>query len=165
MAHSRPCIPYQFIFLALISLNSFPHCLLASPTNVDSDGFAIHGYDPVSYVSGNPESGYSQFECSFNGVKYRFINESNKLLFMKSPEIYTPAYGGYCAWAMLEGEKVDINPRRFKIIEGKTYLYYDGFWGDTLKKWNTLSATQPESQLVQKADQHWEKLLKKSSEN
>jgi hypothetical protein len=59
---------------------------------------------------------------------------------------------------MLDGEKVDVDPESFKIIEGRLYVFYDGFFGDTLKKWNARSQKEPESALVEKADNHWAKI-------
>ena len=76
-----------------------------------------------------------------------------------APEKYLPAYGGWCAWAMLDGEKVDVNPERFKIIDGINYLYYDGFWGNTLKKWNKLAEKGSEAALVRQAGGHWQKIV------
>ncbi len=59
---------------------------------------------------------------------------------------------------MLDGEKVSINPKRYKIIQGKTYLFYDGLWGNTLKKWNKLTKKQTEEEMISSANNHWKKL-------
>ena len=122
------------------------------------DGLAIQGYDPVSYFSGSPVPGKSSITASYNNAIYNFSSERNKALFLESPDQYLPQYGGWCAYAMLEGDSVDINPESFKIIDGKLYLFYDGFWGDTLKRWNKLTDKQPETELVTTANKHWNEL-------
>lgn len=52
------------------------------------------------------------------------------------------------------GEKVDINPETFKIIEGKLYLFYNAYFNNTLKSWN-----KNQSGLKAKADANWEKII------
>jgi hypothetical protein len=37
---------------------------------------------------------------------------------------------------MLDGEKVEVDPLSLKPIDGRTYLFYNVFWGDTLNRWN-----------------------------
>ena len=128
--------------------------------NLDDDGYALQGYDPVSYHQAQPRKGRAEFNTAYNGVRYRFDSQANLDQFRTDPDRYEPAYGGWCAWAMLEGEKVDVDPESFKLINGRLYVFYDGFWGDTLKKWNTLSQEEPEPTLVQKADTHWSKISK-----
>ena len=80
------------------------------------------------------------------------------MAFESNPERYLPAYGGWCAYAMLEVDKVGIDPESFKIVEDRLYLFYNGFWGDTLKRWNKKLAKKPESELVSQADRQWESI-------
>ena len=47
----------------------------------------------------------------------------------------------------------------FKLIDGTTCLFYDGFWGDTLKRWNKKLQKTSESSLVSEADANWAKIL------
>jgi hypothetical protein len=59
-------------------------------------------------------------------VTYRFSTDANRELFKKNPEKYTPAYNGWCAWAMSELDaKVDIEPSAFDVHKGKLYVFYD----------------------------------------
>ena len=81
--------------------------------------------------------------------------------FKANPATYLPAYGGWCAFAMLDGKKVDVNPKRFKVIDGKTYLFYDGLFGNTLKKWGQLARKDSEEKLIKKATEQWATLLRK----
>ena len=126
--------------------------------NLDDAGVAIGGYDAVSYFSGKAQQGQTSLSHQHEGAIYRFATEENREKFIAEPEKFLPAYGGWCAWAMLEGEKIKIDPESFKIVDGVTYLFYDGFWGDTLKKWNELAAREGEKNLVVKADGFWREI-------
>ncbi len=120
------------------------------------DKIGVHGYDPVSYLAeSSAREGKKEFQSNHDGVTYYFSSKKNLDLFKATPEKYAPAYGGWCAYAMAEGEQVDIDPKTFKVINGKTYLFYNGIWGDTLKKWN-----KDETGLKSSADKQWEKLVK-----
>ena len=125
--------------------------------NIGKSGLAVKGYDPVSYHTGEALKGSETITADHDGMQFRFVSEANRAAFEANPAKYMPAYGGWCAWAMLEGDKVDINPDRYKIINGQTYLFYDGFFGNTLKKWNKKAEKTPEPDLVQLADDHWRK--------
>ena len=72
--------------------------------------------------------------------------------------MYEPAYGGWCAWAMLEGDKVDIKPKRYRVVNNKTYLFYDTFFVNTLKKWNRLASEESEANLIRRADEQWNRI-------
>ncbi|MBL0340023.1 MAG: YHS domain protein [Bacteroidetes bacterium] len=119
-----------------------------------TDGVAIQGYDPVSYFTENKEvKGSSKFSARAEGILYHFSTEANKALFLKNYSKYEPAYGGWCAYAMgSSGEKVEIDPATFKIIEGKLYLFYNAFFNNTLKTWN-----KDEVKLKKQADANWNK--------
>ena len=52
------------------------------------------------------------------------------------------------------GEKVDIDPETFKLLNGKLYLFYNRFFNNTLKLWN-----KDEKNLNAKADANWHKLF------
>jgi hypothetical protein len=122
------------------------------------DGLAISGYDPVSYFTTNgPKLGDKKIAVRHQGATYYFSSQNNKELFLKSPSKYEPQYGGWCAFAMGDyGEKVEINPKTFKIIDGKLYLFYNAYLNNTLKSWN-----KDEKNLKNKADKNWAKTTNK----
>lgn len=125
--------------------------------NLDKNSLAIQGYDPISYFEGKPAKGLAQFLVFYKGVQYYFTNTAHKDLFLKTPEKYEPAYGGWCAYAMGEyGDKVEIDPTSYKIVNGKLNLFYYSFINKTLNKWNTN-----EVNLKTKADINWNNQLKK----
>ena len=116
---------------------------------------AIQGYDPVAYFTQKKAvKGKSSITTTYDGVTYNFSSQANKDLFLKKPSSYEPQYGGWCAFAMGDyGEKVEINPETFKIID-ELYLYYNAFFNNTLKSWN-----KDETNLKKKADANWKKII------
>lgn len=119
------------------------------------DKVAIEGYDPVAYFSDKAVEGHKKFAAEYKGVTYYFSSENNKNTFLENPSKYEPQYGGWCAYAMGEnGEKVGINPKTYKIIDGKLYLFYNAYFTNTLKSWN-----KDEDKLKPKADEYWNELL------
>lgn len=120
-------------------------------------GFAIEGYDPVSYFQDTPKKGNNKYIVAYGGVKYKFSSKENLDTFNKMPKTYMPQYGGYCAYAIaVNSEKVSINPKTYEIRNGKLYLFYN-FWGmNTLKSWRKKS---PENLKI-KADLNWKVITK-----
>jgi len=45
--------------------------------------------------------------------------------FQTGPNQYVPAFGGYCAYGVAVGAKLDGDPRYWKIVDGKLYLTFD----------------------------------------
>jgi YHS domain-containing protein len=118
---------------------------------------AIQGYDAVAYFKqGKAVKGKKELAVNNQGVIYYFSSAENKQEFLQHASKYEPEYGGWCAYAMgANGEKVEVDPETFKIINGKLYLFYNKFFNNTLKTWN-----KDESNLKSKADQNWAKIVK-----
>ena len=126
--------------------------------NLEDDNIAIQGYDVVSYFIGTPQKGNKLLTYEFEEINYWFNNADNLALFKKQPEKFEPVYGGWCAYAMGEtGEKVKIDPKTYKIIDGKLYLFYNFYFNNTLIDWN-----KAEQQLKTKADAYWQKIIDNS---
>ena len=87
------------------------------------------------------------------GITYRFASEEHRKLFVADPWKYEPAYGGWCAFAMAKGEKVDVDPESFRILDGRLFVFYDGLFANTRKSW-----LEDEAVLLKKADEAWVKL-------
>ena len=123
--------------------------------NLD-ENIALQGYDPVSYFKGKPVKGSRENALNNQGAIYYFSTAANKEEFKKDPSKYEPEYGGWCAYAMGEkGEKVSVDPKTYKIIAGKLYLFYNKFFNNTLTDWN-----KDEANLKKKADINWMKTFK-----
>ncbi len=123
--------------------------------NLAKDGLALEGRDPVSYFAegaSEPLKGDEALTAAHAGVTYRFANEENRRRFLASPERYEPAYGGWCAYAMAQGKKVEVDIDSFRVEEGRLLLFYKGFLNDTRKKW------AKEGDLAPKADEHWKRI-------
>lgn len=127
--------------------------------NVDKVGIALQGYDPVAYfIDHKAEEGKKDIATVYNGITYRFASEEHRHTFKAAPARYEPQYGGWCAYAMgATGEKVEINPKTFKIVDGKLFVFYNKYFNNTLEKWN-----EDESQLKNSADKNWTKFVKLS---
>ena len=142
-------VKYLFITLVLsISITSF------AQVNIQK-GYAIAGYDVVSYFKGKPVKGSYAYMVNHKGVKYKFTSQDNANSFKKMAEKYVPMYGGYCAYAMAkDGSKVKINPSTYEIKDGKLYLFYNSGGNNTLDKWNKEGA----STLKEAADKNWKSI-------
>lgn len=127
--------------------------------NLGKKSLALTGYDPVSYHTGKPKKGSSKLAVRFKGVIYRFANDANKQTFLKSPSKYEPAYGGWCAWAMREGSKTEIDPQSYLVLNDRLYVFYNGFWGDTRKDWIELAKKDTDAALIKQADKGWKKFV------
>ena len=122
--------------------------------NLNKSGLAIDGYDPVAYFKKNKAiEGKKEFAVNHQGAVYYFSSAENKDAFTKNPSAYEPQYGGWCAYAMgKNGDKVNVDPETFKIINGKLYLFYNRFFNNTLTSWN-----KDEANLRTNADVNWQK--------
>jgi YHS domain-containing protein len=142
------------LLTALAALTIAVHAQTPQKTNVNvnSDHVALGGYDPVAYFEQQrPVKGSAAIAAQNNGATYWFSTLANKKRFVDSPSSYQPQYGGWCAYAMgAEGEKVEVNPETFKVLDGKLYLFYNKFLHNTLETWN-----KNENELKTKADKNW----------
>lgn len=108
--------------------------------NLDAKSrLAIAGYDPVAYfpeAGGVAKEGLATITSDYKGAVYRFATTENKAKFEANPAKFEPAYGGWCAWAMLDGEKVEVDPKSFIVRGGRLFLFFNGFFADTKAKWS-----------------------------
>jgi len=148
----------MFLFLLLFTVSAFSQNESKRIVHFNLEGkVGIQGYDPVAYFKqGKAIKGKKEIAVTYEGVTYNFSSAVTKGLFLKNPSGYEPQFGGWCAYAMGDsGEKVEINPETFKIIDGKLYLFYNAFFNNTLKSWN-----KNEVNLKNKAETNWKKILK-----
>lgn len=143
------------LFIAILFTNTFSF----AQNNVlhfnHKAKLAISGYDPVSYFNNNPLQGDIKLSHQHEGLIYYFSSKENLDQFKKSPSLYIPQYGGWCAYAMgIDGSKVKIDPNTYKIIDGKLYLFYNFYFNNTLEDWN-----KDEIKLKAKADEYWLKIM------
>jgi YHS domain-containing protein len=153
----RADMKLMFSVILLVTTFAYSQPSLRSTQFNLEDGLAIQGYDPVAYFTSNKAvKGKKEFEYKHDGVAYRFASSANKEAFVKNPARYEPQYGGWCAYAMgANGEKVEIDPGTFKIVDAKLYLFYNSLFNNTLPKWNN-----EEADLKNKADRNWKAIYK-----
>jgi YHS domain-containing protein len=105
----------------------------SAPVNVDGNGLAIQGYDPVAYFTQNkPVKGSSEFTAEYEGATYQFSSSENQETFSADPAKYAPQYGGYCAYGLAYGSKAPIEVDKFTVVDGKLYLNFNG---DIQSRW------------------------------
>ena len=88
---------------------------------------AIRGYDPVAYFTENKAiEGSERFSHHWLGATWHFASAKNRDLFVRQPLKYAPQYGGHCADGVSLGTiTTNIDPKAWRIIDGKLYLNYD----------------------------------------
>lgn len=118
---------------------------------------AVEGYDVVAYLDDHEaRKGSPSFASAYRGVTYHFASAEHRAAFARDPERYLPTYGGWCASAMgAKGTKVEIDPRNFKVKDGRLFLFYKSAFGDALKDWN-----KHEREWEPAADANWKKLTR-----
>jgi len=122
-------------------------------------GFAVEGYDVVSYFEGTPTKGNKKITTEYDSVTFSFSTKEHLEQFKANPEKYVPQYGGYCAYAVaVKGKKVSIDPETYEIRDNKLYLFYNAWGTNTLELWTKEGAAK----LQADADKKWEKIYKKN---
>ena len=116
------------------------------------DGLALKGYDPVAYLRAAPERGAKEHHTSFGGVAYRFASEASRTAFLEDPTAFEPKYGGWCAWAMAQGKKVEVDPEAFVRDEEGLFVFYDAAKRD---EWIAARATMKPD-----GDEHWARITR-----
>lgn len=120
-------------------------------------GYAVSGYDVVSYFTNEVKKGDNNISVTYEGATFLFSNSANAKLFKENPIKYAPQYGGHCSYAMaVKGEKVSSDPNVFEIRDGKLHLFHRA---EGLTNWKKEG---PEK-LRDKADKNWAKLVKTTS--
>lgn len=147
-------------FNALAGDNWFYH--------MDSEGLALQGYDPVSYFDyDQPEKGEAELKFIYEGVIYQFVNQQNIKKFRKNPDRYLPQYGGWCAYRLghipeEEGwgqSRIPADPRNYKMIDGKLYLFSKTSQTNGLNLWEA----HDEKEMISRADEFWQSRVKLAS--
>ena len=123
--------------------------------NLPSSGLALEGYCPVAYFAVNkPVKGKPEHASTYNEVTYYLVSAEAKKAFDANPEKYIPAYGGWCAFGMTVEDKFPVDPRNFKIVDGKLLLFLNNKNVDARQLWNQGD----EQNNLKKAAGHWQKV-------
>ncbi len=115
-------------------------------------GTTLKGYDAVAYhTAGRPVEGSTRFSYRWRGATWHFASVEHRDLFAADPERYAPAYGGYCAYGMAQGAKIDIDPSAWRIVDGKLFL--------NVNKRVQRIWTKDVPGYIARANGHWQKLM------
>ena len=97
---------------------------LAQSGGAKAPAVGLKGTDPVSYFNpGKPAQGASAINYDYDDVRYLFVSQKNRQSFAANPERYSPQFGGLCATGLSAGMKAESDPRIFKIVDGKLYVF------------------------------------------
>jgi YHS domain-containing protein len=84
----------------------------------------MHGVDPVSMFKAEaPAIGNAEFTSAHDGVDYYFASAETKAAFDANPDSMLPQFGGFCAFGVYVGKKLDGDVRYADIVDGKLYLF------------------------------------------
>lgn len=155
---------YKMLALAFAFLIGLIGAALGGPQYVDKTGFAVSGYDVVSYFD-LPQAGVGQSQkpplagkasitADYNGATFAFATEANRDRFLADPAAFAPQYDGHCAYGVAQGGKVPGSPILWRIVDGKLYLNITknvvGFWEEDIpgnlkksrKNWGGLKSAK-----------------------
>lgn len=108
--------------LAILTL-SFGLALGAQSASAGNQlSVALSGYDTVSYHDGEPLAGEARINHFWNGAIWYFTSTENRDKFAANPEMYAPAYDGYCSWAASQGYKAPGDPMVWQVVDGQLYV-------------------------------------------
>ncbi|TAK67646.1 MAG: YHS domain-containing protein [Betaproteobacteria bacterium] len=140
----------QFVLLGVFFLGS-PAALAQSAASAPP--VALKGYDPVSYFNpGKPARGASASYVDFDDSRFLFSSQRNRDLFASNPDKYSPQFSGLCATGLGMGQKVESDPKVFKVIDGKLYIFSSA---------GALEMALNDPALLKKAHEAWGKAHKK----
>jgi YHS domain-containing protein len=72
---------------------------------------ALRGDDAVALATGlNVTAGDATYTYEQDGVAYYFASEETMNRFAADPGQYMPQYGGFCAFGVAIGKKLDADP-------------------------------------------------------
>ena len=113
---------------------------------------ALQGYDTVAYFTvGEPTKGVADYSTTYEGAEFRFVSEENLNLFLADPAKYAPQFGGYCAWAVAQGQTAKGDARRWAIVDDKLYLNYNK---GIQRRWDKDRAG-----FIESGNDHWPTVL------
>jgi YHS domain-containing protein len=110
------------------------------------------GYDVVAYFTENmPVEGSDDFTVEYKNAEWYFSSQANLDKFNENPDMYVPQYGGYCAWAVANGDTASGDPLQWTVLNNRLYLNYDA---DIQAMWSA-----DRENLIAKGDMNWPGVL------
>jgi YHS domain-containing protein len=98
----------------------------AEVVNIDKNGLALQGYDPVGYFTdGKPVKGSVEFTATYKGATYQFASVEHRDTFNKAPEKYAPQFGGFCGYAASINKLAPIEVEYFQVLNDRLILQHN----------------------------------------
>ncbi len=149
---SSRVITYLTSFILAVAMVPLAHAAKDEIYTKRFGNTAASGYDVVAYfTAGEPTKGNKKFKLEHKGAEWHFASQENLDKFKENPDMYEPQYGGYCAWAVANGDTASADPKQWNITDGKLYLNYNS---KIQKKW-----LKDKVGFIQKADENWPSVL------
>ncbi|HSI83960.1 MAG TPA: YHS domain-containing (seleno)protein [Candidatus Methylacidiphilales bacterium] len=115
-----------FALAGLLPVSASAGTLTKQLVNVDKNGVALQGYDPVGfYTEGKPVKGLATISSQYKGATYHFASKANRASFNSKPGKYEPMYGGFCAFGVCKGKMAAVDVSAFKIMDGRLMMMHD----------------------------------------
>lgn len=122
--------------------------------NVDANGVALMGHDPVAFfVEKKPVMGKPELRTVYKGAIYQFASPENKARFDKEPAKFEPQFGGFCGYAASINKVSPISIAFFEILDGRLVLQHNQ------KAWDLWHKDVPGN--LQKADANWPRIVER----
>ncbi|MEZ5670204.1 MAG: YHS domain-containing (seleno)protein [Alphaproteobacteria bacterium] len=97
---------------------------VSTGTTLSGAGVALRGVDAVALATGPAvTAGDAAYTLEHDGVAYYFASAESLAQFAAEPQAYMPAYGGFCAFGVAIGLKLDADPHFADIVDGKLYVF------------------------------------------
>lgn len=123
--------------------------------NVDANGVALQGYDPVGFRRDNrPVKGDPGLQSAYRGAIYWFASAENKSEFEREPAMYEPQFGGFCGYAASIDTVSPISVDYFQILDGRLVLQHNA---KAWRLWNEDVAGN-----LRRADANWPGLVEEN---
>ncbi len=145
----------SLIYLAtLVGLAAVVHA--GEVINIDKNGLALQGYDPVGYFTdGKPVKGSAEFTASYKGGTYQFASAEHRDMFKESPAKYEPQFGGFCGYAASINKLAPIEVDKFQVLHDRLILQHNK------KAWDLWH--QDVEGNLKKADANWPTLTQQKA--
>jgi len=114
----------------------------------DALPLALKGYDVVAYfVDDRATMGVLAHQQVWDERRYRFATAGHEAAFARDPEHYLPQFAGFCATGISLGVHVVADPRLWKIVDGKLYVFASADARDMVDK---------DPEILRRAVREWE---------
>jgi len=114
----------------------------------DALPLALQGYDVVAYFAdARARIGVPAHQRVWDERRYRFASAGHETAFARNPEHYLPQFAGFCATGISLGVQVVADPRLWKIVDGKLYVFASADARDMADK---------DPEILRRAAREWE---------